>query len=309
MTSAGNRPRKRKKARIKSMTGFGKGAVKCPYGKMTVEVKTLNHKSMDIICNPFNGLFMLEQKMQKVFDKKIFRGKVFVRIAMEESPDQKKKLQKIEINEDIARESLRKIKKIQKKLGVRGEIQIRELIGLPGVMESTSDKKGEGLWPHIKKALESALVKLVAYREREGMRLARDFNARLRSIKKHMRGIKRYGEQSANEYRKKLVRSIRGISKNTEPDMGKLEAEVALFARNCDITEETIRLEGHIDEYKNAMNKTETDVGKKLDFIAQEMQREANTIGAKSNDFRTAKAVIEIKSEIEKIREQVKNVE
>ncbi len=293
---------------IKSMTGFGKSTEKSPYGTITAEIKTLNYKNLSVTCNPFNGLFLLEEKIKKLFEGKIFRGKVLVRITAEGKSGQKS-LQRIEVNESVAREYLRKIRKAQKNLGVKGEIQIRDLIEFPGVVESGVDKKQEQVWPYVRKALEKALNKLIAYRRSEGIRLAGDFNGRLREIKKKLREISGYGKQSVAGYRKKLVRSIRDIAENVELDKNRLETEVALFSRNCDIAEEITRLEGHLAAYRDAMNKVKTDVGKKLDFIAQEMQREANTIGAKSSDFRISKAVIEVKSEIEKMREQIKNIE
>ena len=293
---------------IRSMTGFGKSSEKSPYGKITVEIKSLNYKHLSVTCNPFNGFFLLEQKIKKLFDGKIFRGKVFVRITAEGKGGEKS-LQKIEVNENIAREYLRKIKKVQKKLGVNGEIQIQDLIGFSGVVESGVHKKEEQIWSYVKKATEKALDKLITYRKSEGARLTKDFNNRLRKIGKNVRQIKEYGKHGVAEYRRKLARSIRDIAKNVEPDKTRLETEVALFSRNCDIAEEITRLKGHLVAYKDAMAKAKTDAGKKLDFIAQEMQREANTIGAKSGNFRISKAVIEIKSEIEKMREQIKNIE
>jgi uncharacterized protein (TIGR00255 family) len=293
---------------IKSMTGFGKSAERSPYGKITAEIKTLNYKHLSVTCNPFNGLFLLEEKIKKLFEGKIFRGKALVRITAEGGSGERN-LQRIEVNENIAREYLRKIKKAQKNLGVKGEIQIRDLIEFPGVVESSTDKSEEQVWPYVRKALEKALDKVIVYRKSEGSRLAKDFNKRLGRVKKKIQEINEYGKQSVAGYRKKLVQSIRDIAENVELDKNRLETEVALFSKNCDIAEEITRLKGHITAYRDAMNKTKTDVGKKLDFIAQEMQREANTIGAKSSDFRISKAIIEVKSEIEKMREQIKNIE
>ncbi|MFC1480013.1 YicC/YloC family endoribonuclease [Candidatus Omnitrophota bacterium] len=293
---------------IRSMTGFGKGEQKCPYGKITVEIKTLNHKTLNITCNPFNGFFLLEERMNKVFQGKVFRGKVFVRITRE-SADSQKNLRKIEVNEDVARDYLKKIKKMQKNLGIGGHLQIQDLITFPGVTESSAERKEEEIWPYIKNATQKALKSLVRYRQKEGQCLAVDFNKRLRSIKESIREIKKYEKQSVSDYRRKMVKSIRKIAESAELDKGRLETEVALFARNCDVAEEVTRLAGHVTAYKDAMKKVKTDVGKKLDFIAQEMQREANTIGAKSSYFRISKAVIELKSEIEKIREQIRNIE
>lgn len=293
---------------IKSMTGFGKGTERSPYGKITAEVKTLNHKHRSIACNPFNGFFLLEEKVKDVFTGKIYRGKVFVRIS-KEGTGVKKAAKGIEVNEPAAREYLKKIKRLQKKLGVKGELEIKDILSFPGVIESSSGKNEEALWPYIKKALEKAIRKLIDYRKAEGKCLAKDFTERLKKIKGHTENIKKFSKQAVSGYRKNLVKSIQELAQNTELDKGRLETEVALFARNCDIAEEITRLGGHLTAYKSAMNRVKTDVGKKLDFIAQEMQREANTIGSKSSDMKIAKSVIEIKSEIEKMREQIKNIE
>jgi len=293
---------------IKSMTGFGKGTEKSPYGTITAEIKSLNHKSLSVSCAPYNGFFLLEEKAKGLFEGKIFRGHVFIKITTE-SAGKKKELQKIETNEEIAREYLKKIKKVQKQLGVGGDILIQDLIGFPGVVESSAVKKEEKLWPHIRKALRKALESLIEYRKSEGARLARDFKARLRTIQRNIREIKKYEKQSVIEYRGRLVKAIQDAAANMEMDRSRLEEEVALFARNCDIAEEITRLEAHIKAYKETLDAENKDVGKKLDFIAQEMQREANTIGSKSSDFRISQAVIEVKAEIEKMREQIKNIE
>ena len=293
---------------IRSMTGFGKASENSPFGKITAEIKSLNHKNLSIACNPFNGFFLLEEQVKDIFSDKIYRGKIFIKITREGASG-KQALKNIEVNEVVAKEYLKKIKKAQERLGVKGEIGIKELINLPGVMENAPRSKEEKLWPYIKKALLKALEKLIDFRKSEGKRLAKDFKQRLAAIGEKIKDINRYGKQGVGEYRKKLLKSIKEISEKTELDKGKLESEVALFARNCDIAEEVTRLEGHIEAYNDAMKKVKTDVGKKLDFIAQEMQREANTIGSKSGDLRIAKAVIDVKSEIEKMREQIKNIE
>ena len=293
---------------IRSMTGFGRRSYSCPYGKVTAEIKTLNHKTLSVTCNPLNGFFLLEEKIKGLFGKKVFRGKVFVRVTRE-STEKQVPLQKITINETAAGEYLKKIKQLQKKMKVPGEISIRDLIAFPGVVETGASGKEETLWPYIKKVTEDAIDSLIRYRKAEGARLAKDFLRRLTAIRKNIKEIKKYEKQSVAEYRKKLVRSIKELSRNAEIDRGRLETEVASFAKNCDIAEEITRLEGHLEAYTDAMKKVKTDVGKKLDFIAQEMHREINTIGAKASDFRISKAVIDVKSEIEKMREQVNNVE
>ncbi len=293
---------------IRSMTGFGKASVKSPYGTMTVELKTLNNKSLSISCTPYSGLFNLEDELKGVLEKKIYRGKVFVKITVENTSKQKSS-QRIEVNEATAREYLSKLKKMQKNLAIKGDIQISDILNLPGVVEVVGDKKEENLWPYMKKSTEQALIRLMEYRESEGKRLAKDFKTRLDLVAKALKEIKKYEKQSVTSYRKKLVKSIRDISENAEMDRKRMDEEVALFARNCDIAEEVTRLQGHIEAYRETIDKATHDVGKKLDFVAQEMQREANTIGSKASDFRISNAVIEIKSEIDRMREQIKNIE
>lgn len=295
------------KINIKSMTGFGSSSGKSPYGKVTVDIKTLNHKSLSITANPPNGFFLLEEKLNEMFDGKVLRGKVFVRIAADSSGRQKS-LYKVNINEQIAEEYMKKIKKAKKDLGVKGDINISELIHLPGVIENTSGEEKK-IWPYIEKAMKEAIRKLIAYRMHEGKELARDCDRRLKTISYSLKGIKKYEKLSIEEYRKKTVKSLKKPGKGLSLDRERVEEEVSLFARNCDIAEEVTRLTEHLKAFKASTRNVKTDAGKKLDFIAQEMQREANTIGAKSGDFRISKAVIGIKSEIEKIREQVKNVE
>jgi len=300
-------PRRRKTA-IRSMTGYGKGSEKCHHGKIVAEIKTLNHKTLSITCNPFNGIFLLEQKVAKILEKEIFRGKVFVNITREDS-GKGEAFQGIKINEKIVREYLRRIKKVQKNLGINGEVQIWEVLGFPGVLEDSSGKSGEDHWPYIEKAVKKALAKLVAYRASEGAHIAAVFGGHTQKIKSSTRQIKKYSRESVKAFKVRMVQVIKDIFEAYEPDKSRVESEVASFAKNSDVTEEINRLEAHLAAYRDAMMSGKAGVGKKLDFIAQEMQREANTIGAKSSDIRISRAVIEMKSEIEKIREQIKNVE
>ncbi|MBD3379021.1 MAG: YicC family protein [Candidatus Omnitrophica bacterium] len=293
---------------IRSMTGFGKASEKSPYGKITAEVKTLNHKSLSVNCAPFNGFFLLEEKVKGVLEQKLSRGKVFVKITRENMPGQSGH-GNIRVNEDAAEEYLKKIRKMQRKLKLPGDVTVNDVIHLSGVVEVSSEKKEDKLWPYMKKALAAAVKKLVDFRKKEGKRLAADFKRRLTRIGKKVREVKKYEKQCVADYRARLDASIKDIAPRAELDKGRLEAEVALFARNCDIAEEITRLEGHVTAFREVLTRSESEAGKKLDFMAQEMQREANTIGSKSSDFRISECVIELKSQIEKIREQIRNVE
>jgi uncharacterized protein (TIGR00255 family) len=293
---------------IKSMTGFGKASERTPYGTITVEIKALNHKSLSITCSPFNGFFLLEEKIKNVLQEKLYRGKIFVKVSRE-SGEGKKALHKITVNEIVAKEYINKIKRAQKNLSVKGELQIQDVIDFPGVIESDVSKKAGQLWPYIKKATCKALDSLVEYRKNEGARLARDFGTRLEKIHKKLKAVKKYEKQNVASYKDKIAKAMKKVSKQTEIDRSRLDEEAAQFARNCDIAEEITRLGNHLNTYKKTMRTAKKDTGKKLDFIAQEMHRETNTIGAKAGDYRISRAVIEIKSEVEKLREQVKNIE
>jgi len=290
------------------MTGFGKASEKSPYGKIIAEIKTLNHKSLSIACSPFNGFFLLEEKIKEIFEGKVHRGKAFVRIGREIKGEHKP-LKHTEINKAAAREFLKQVRSVQKALGLGGEIGIKELLALPGIVETASEESEDKIWPYMEKALVKAVDRLVRFRKAEGRRLAKDFMARLAKLKKLNGEIAKYSLESSEEFRKKLTETVSQIKNGADHDRGRIETEVALFARNTDVTEEVTRLGGHIASYMEAMKAEEEEAGKKLDFIAQEMQREANTIGSKSADIRMSRAVIEIKSEIEKMREQIKNIE
>ncbi|MFH1878396.1 MAG: YicC/YloC family endoribonuclease [Candidatus Omnitrophota bacterium] len=293
---------------ISSMTGFGRSVIDSPYGEVAAEIKSLNHKSLSVSCSTFSGFFMLEERVQSLFQGKIFRGKVFVHLSIEKKKA-KKTIEGIAVNEAVAGSYLKEVKKLQKKLGLQGEIGIQEILSMPGVVENVSDKAAESkLWPYVKKALEQACANLMEFRLREGRALARDFEKRVQKIRKTVKEIRKHEKESVDRFRARLTQSIKDISV-FEPDKTRLETEVASFAKNCDIAEEVTRLEGHLVVFKDAIDKDNRDVGKKLDFIAQEMQREANTIGSKADDFRISQAVIEVKSEIEKIREQIRNIE
>lgn len=293
---------------IRSMTGFGKGAEKSPYGKIVAEIKTLNHKSLSIACSPLNGFFLLEEKIKKIIEKDIHRGKVFVRISREVTSTSKP-LKHLEINIPVAGELIGKIRHMQRTLKVEGEIGISDIVSLPGIVESSSEVSEDKLWPFIEKGIDKAMLKLIRFRKAEGKRLAKDLKSRVLRIKGLNGKIAEYSRESIEIFKDRLRLMTVEATNGQEPDNMRLESEVALFARNVDISEEITRLNGHIASYAEAIKEEKDEAGKKLDFIAQEMQREANTIGAKSSDIRVSKAVIEVKSEIEKMREQIKNIE
>ena len=299
---------KKKQTNIRSMTGFGKGSAGSPYGTVVAEIKTLNHKNLSVGCLPFEGLFLLEERVKSVFGSKVVRGKVTVKISVNLG-EKGKASKKIRINEKVAKAYLKEAKNLQKKLSIQGRLEMKDILAFPGVIEQVNETKEENMWPYIKKAVKEAVDAVVKYREDEGAKLYKEFLKRLGKIKTGLKNIEKYEKESIKLYRGRLSGKITEATGIKKINKLNLEEEVALFARNCDIAEETCRLGNHVETYSETLRKEEAEAGKKLDFIAQEMHREANTIGSKASDYRISNEVIGIKSEIEKIREQVKNIE
>jgi len=291
---------------IKSMTGFGKGETKFPGGQIIVEIKTVNHKFFDASLKLAETISPFEDRIKEVLQKKISRGKVNVNIIYENSIA---KDEVIAINKKLAKSYYAGIVGLKKALGLKEPIGLKELISLPGVINYAATQESlTVLWPKIEKALSAALASLIIDREKEGKALHKDFIKRVAVMEKMLAEIKSSSHLSIKEYRSRFEKRVRDLASGHKMDKGRLEMEVAIFAKNIDISEEVTRLKNHLANFKRTLG-VNGEAGKKIDFIAQELHREINTIGSKASDFKISKNVIEIKSEIEKIREQAKNIE
>lgn len=291
---------------IKSMTGFGRGAVKVKNGKISVEIKTVNHKFFDAAIRLPGNLAVFEEKIKEVLQKKIMRGKVSLNLTCDGTL---LKDERFAINKKAAKNYHDELIKLKRHLGLSGDITIKELVALPGVLNYEA---GEGdlakAWPKVKSAVENAIGNLVTERAKEGKALALDLSTRVKKILKLLAFIRSRAHLNIDEYRRRFEQRVKTLTGGRDIDIGRLEMEVAIFAKNCDVSEEITRLKNHLENFHKTLAGGE-EVGKKLDFIAQELHREINTIGSKASDFKISKNVIEIKSEIEKIREQAKNLE
>ena len=291
---------------IRSMTGFGKASAAAKKGKVTVEIKTVNHKFFDAGLKLPNHITLFEDRIKELLQKRINRGKVNLNLTCESAL---LKGDRININKETAKNYYNELKSLKKYLGLEGDIATKDLILLPGVVSYEAAEEGlDEIWPKIKAALDKALGALVRDREKEGRALAADLNKRAKRIAGMLAIIKSRADLNIGEYRKRFAERVKDLTGGREIDRGRLEMEVAIFAKNSDISEEITRLENHLANFKKTII-SNGEVGKKLDFIAQELHREINTIGSKASDFKIAKNVIEIKSEIEEIREQAKNLE
>jgi uncharacterized protein (TIGR00255 family) len=291
---------------IRSMTGFGKAEIKSRPGRVIIEIKTLNHKYFDLSARLANGLYALEDDIRKIIQKYVKRGKVNLNVSYEGSLEDEGGFS---VNKKAAKKYLDAFNILKKSLKIKNDLELSDIINMPGVIVYKSQNRDPNLiFPKIKSALQTALERLIKDRTKEGRAIHRDFSKRLNSVKKAVAVIDKRAQVNIEDYKKTLSRKIKDLTGGYKLDKGRLEMEVALYAKNCDITEELVRLKNHVKNFISLMNKGQ-DVGKQLDFVAQEMQREINTIGAKSGDYKISQKVILINSEIEKIREQLKNVE
>ena len=291
---------------IKSMTGFGRGSARLGNGTVTVEIKTVNHKFFDASLRLPPSLAIFEDEIAGILQKYIKRGKVTLGMTYDGTAV---KDERISINQGTARKFYTELKALKKALGIQEEITLKDITALPGVLSYEVIERGSAkFWPQVKVALGKAVGALVKDRQKEGRALQQDLARRSKTCATMLRVIRSRAHLNVEEYRRRFSRRIKDLTGGNDVNVGRLEMEVAIFAKNCDISEEITRLQNHLVNF-NATISGNGEVGKKLDFIAQELHREINTIGSKASDFKIAKYVIEIKGEIEKIREQAKNIE
>jgi len=291
---------------IRSMTGYGRAEAKTKFGLFIAETKTLNHKFLEITPKLPNSLAVFDDKVKNLIKHKVKRGKVYFNLVHDVT---KEGASTMVIDETLAKNYTNKLKKLGKRLDIKDTLKLSDVIGFPGIVNFKSkDKDTTRMWPDVKKVINEALDELVDDRGKEGSFLYKDLIKRIQKIKEIVFDIKRNAKYNVQNYKKKLGLRIKELLGSHPMDKGRLEVEVALFAKNSDITEELTRLDNHMCNFSRTIKKP-GEVGKKLDFIAQELHREINTIGSKSSGFNISKGVIEIKTDIEKIREQLKNIE
>ncbi len=292
---------------LHSMTGFGKGIAKSAIGSVKVEVKSLNSKFFEVISKLPPSFMIFEDKIREILQKKIPRGRLTLFLSCDTKNN---KADEVHIDKNLARQYYKKISKLQHFLGAKGDISMDQIINLPGVIEHRpQEDDAKKWWPLINKAILSAAGDLIRSKAREGRMLNKNIRQMVKTIEAAVSKINNRAPLVVRDYKKRLLKNMKnlvGTGKIQSPE--RIEEEAAIFARNCDITEELHRISAHIAGLRKILARN-GESGRRLDFVAQEMYREANTIGAKANDFATSKEVIKIKSQIEKIREQVQNVE
>ena len=296
------------KKMIKSMTGFGRGESSDGKRNITAEIKTVNHRYSDINIKMPKRYSFAEERIKAIAKKKIKRGKAEISIIVENIAEED---MLVKLNTLIAKQYIDNLNELKTTYGLSGDIDIGLIATMPDVMKSVPDVEDE---EEIANVMEQAVLlateNLDGMRAVEGAKLAEDLMMRGELVRETVKKIEERAPLVVKDYTEKLYNRIKELTEGAVdvPDE-RILMEAAVFADKSNITEELVRLDSHMIQLKNILSSGESPVGKKLDFLVQEMNREANTIGSKSNDMEITSLMLEAKSEIEKIREQVQNIE
>ena len=291
---------------VKSMTGFGRCEISEGDRKMTVEMKSVNHRYLDVAIKMPKKLNFFESAIRSLLKTYIQRGKVDVFITYEDLSEANTTLR---YNQALAAEYLKYLNQMAEEFHLEQDVKVSALSRYPEVlvMEEVQEDEEE-LWKLLEKAVKGACEQFVETRIREGENLKRDLLIKLDELLEHVAYVEERSPQIVAEYREKLTEKVKELLADTQMEESRIAAEVTIYADKICVDEEIVRLKSHVKHTKETLEK-EDSVGRKLDFIAQEMNREANTILSKSNDLEVSNHAIELKTGIEKVREQIQNIE
>ena len=289
------------------MTGHGRGEGSRLGLKVAVEVSSVNRKQTEIAVNLPRDLEVLEAQIREEINRRVSRGRVTVRVAVQSAPGA---AEKIRIDTSLAKACARDLRKLGRDLGLTDDISLDMIARIPGVIQPAANiTEAEELWPATATALTGALNTMLQMREREGAFLAKDLKGRIAKMRSGVARIQRLVPKVLEHYRAQLLQRIRdaGIPAPGIDD-DRLVKEVFYFADRSDIAEELTRLQSHFQQFDDCLKSAEP-VGRTLDFLSQEINREINTLGSKANSSLISREVVQLKAELEKFREQVQNVE
>ena len=293
---------------MKSMTGYGRGECAQDGFKVTVELSSVNRKQAEIHTTLPRELELLEAQIRDAIHRQVARGRVTARVSLHTAEGRLSA--KMHLNVTLAKAYATELAKLAKSLKISGEVTLDQVLRAPGVFQTDEELAGtEDLWPAVEKSLHHALAGLLKMREREGAHLSKDLAVRIGVMKKSVELVQKQAPQTAENYREQLLERIKAAGiESIAADDERLLKEIVLFADRSDITEELTRLQSHFQQFEDC-RKSGEPVGRTLDFLAQEMNREINTIGSKANDAVISREVVTLKAELEKFREQAQNVE
>jgi uncharacterized protein (TIGR00255 family) len=291
---------------LNSMTGYGQSEKIIEGRDITVEIKSVNHRFFDFSVRTSRGCGFLEEKLKTCLQNRISRGKLDVSVTVEtlETSDAQ-----VLVNHSLAAGYIAALRELQERYGLRDDISVMSVARYPDlftVRKAPADE--EKIWDSVRQVLEEALVSFFRMREAEGQHLKEDLSGRADSILEMVAAVEERSPQTVAEYRAKLTERLSEMLNGSGVDEQRILTEAAVFADKVAVEEETVRLRSHIEQFRSMLESDEA-VGRRLDFIVQEMNREANTIGSKCVDAQIAHTVVDLKAEIEKIREQIQNIE
>jgi uncharacterized protein (TIGR00255 family) len=290
------------------MTGYGRGDCSKDGFKVTVELSSVNRKQTEISVNLPREMELLEAQVRDLINRHIARGRLTVRVSLHAGAG--KSSARMHLNAALAKAYARELTLLAKQLKLPGPVTLDQLARAPGVLQTDEELAvEEDLWPAVEKALKQALAQMVQMRQREGAHLAQDLAKRIAVMRRSAAQIQKHAPTVAERYRQQLIERIKSAgleAPGTEDE--RLLKEVVYFADRSDISEELTRLQSHFQQFEDG-RKSKEPVGRMLDFLAQEINREVNTIGSKANDSLISREVVTLKAELEKFREQAQNVE
>ena len=291
---------------IKSMTGFGRGHQVLNGRDITVEIRAVNHRYYEFSSRLPRSLGYVEDKLKTLLQGRISRGKVEVSVLINnvEAADEK-----ITINHEIVKEYIDAMRSVKDEFGLVDDLSLSNILRIPDaftVVKTETDE--EQLWEDISSTAEEALEHFISMRENEGERMKQDVLSRLAKIEEWVGVVETRSPMVVEDYRKRLYDKMCEVLSSTNIDENRILMEAGIFSEKTAVDEETVRLRSHIAQFRGMLESGEP-VGRKLDFLVQEMNRETNTIGSKVQDIEVTRIVVDQKSEIEKIREQIQNIE
>lgn len=290
---------------VKSMTGYGKSSLSIDTREYQVEIKSVNHKYIDTNIKMPRIISYLEEDIRKIITSKLKRGKIDIFISFE---NYSKDGNNIQINSNLAKMYIQNLKKLAEEESISANIEVTEITKLPDVLTIKSNIDENQIKSELLQTVEEAINNLINMRQGEGERISRDILSKISQIEDKKQEIFMLSTGLIDEYVVKLEARIKEILKTEEVDKSRLMQEVVIYADKCSVEEEITRLTSHIEQLRNLINSNEPN-GKKMDFIIQEMNRETNTIGSKANNLEITNRVVDIKTILEDIREQIQNIE
>ena len=291
---------------IRSMTGYGKQSLNVEKREYQVEIKSVNHRYLDINIKLPKSISYLEDTIKKEISAKIKRGKIDVFITFENNSQEGKN---ITINKELAKLYIEQLKELAQEEKILNNIEVMDIAKLPDILIVKNDEEDEKIQNELIEVVQGAISKIIEMKNIEGNKIEQDLLQRIDKIENKIVEISAKSTGLIEEYVVKLEKRIKEILKTEELDKSRLAQEVVIYADKCSIEEEVTRLKSHIYQFKNLISNNNETIGKKLDFLIQEMNRETNTIGSKANNLEITNGVIDIKTELEDIREQIQNIE